>query len=100
MKGGGALDWSAFVPLAVHPTKVGIAEALRWIDRPLSASELKKIFCGKQSAGSIGHHLRQMVKWGALESAGERIGIRGAPTQLYDFTDLVTRGMSASVPRR
>lgn len=33
MKGGGALDWSAFVPLAVHPTKVGIAEALRSIDQ-------------------------------------------------------------------
>lgn len=86
------LDWGAFVPLAVHPTKVGIAEALRWIGRPLSASELKTIFCGKQSAGSIGHHLRQMVKWGALEPAGERIGTRGAPRQLYDFTGQVTRG--------
>jgi len=32
MKGGeGVPDWGALVPLAVHPTKVGIAEALRWI---------------------------------------------------------------------
>ncbi len=91
-KRGGALDWGAFVPLTVHPTKVGIAEALRWIGQPLSASELQTIFCGKQSAGSIGHHLRQMMKWGALEPAGERIGTRGAPRQLYDFTDQVTRG--------
>jgi len=93
MKRDGALDWGAFVPLTVHPTKVGIAEALRWIGRPLSASELKTIFCGQQSAGSIGHHLRQMVKWGALEPAGvRRLETRGAPIRLYDFTDQVTRG--------
>jgi hypothetical protein len=92
MKGGEqALDWGALVPLAVHPTKVGIAEALRWIGRPLSASEIQTIFGDEQRAGSIMHHLRQMEAWGALEPAGQRRGDRGAPMKLYAFTDQVTR---------
>jgi hypothetical protein len=91
MKGGEqALDWGALVPLAVHPTKVGIAEALRWTGKPLSASEIQRI-CGDPSAGSIMHHIGQMVKWGALEPAGKQPGRRGAPRQLFAFTDLVTR---------
>jgi len=91
MKGGDALDWGAVVPLAVHPTKVGIAEALRWIGRPLSASEIQRIFGGGMTAGSIMHHIRQMEGWGALESAGRESGARGAPMQLFTFTDFVTR---------
>lgn len=75
MRGRRAFDWGAFVALTVHPTKAGIAEALRWIGRPLSASELQTIFCGQQSTGSIGHHLHRSDDDGVsgMLSEGERL---------------------------
>jgi len=82
----GLLDWGALVAFAVHPTKVGIAEALRWIGRPLSASEIRRSFGNGLTNGSITHHMRQMEKWGAVEDAGREPGARGAPMQLFVLT--------------
>ncbi len=50
------LDWGALVALAVHPTKVGIAESLSAIGRPLSASKIQTICGGKVSTGSVLYH--------------------------------------------
>jgi hypothetical protein len=90
--GARALDWGALVALAVHPTKVGIAESLSVIGRPLSASEIQTIYGEPMSVGSVTYHMNELVRWGALEPAGKEPGTRGAPRQLFDFTDLVVIG--------
>lgn len=85
-QGSGLLDWGTLVAFAVHPTKVGIAEALRWIGRPLSASEIRRSFGDDMNNGTITHHMRQMEEWGAVEEAGMEPGARGAPMQLFALT--------------
>jgi hypothetical protein len=87
VKGGErVVDWSAFAALAIHPTKVGIAEALRAVGRPLSASEIQTIYGDEVSIGSVMYHIGELVKWGALEPAGREPGTRGAPRQLFNLT--------------
>jgi DNA-binding transcriptional ArsR family regulator len=62
MRGDEPLDWGALVPRIVHPTKVCIIEALRWIDRPLSASDLERVFVGELSESTISYHLRTLAE--------------------------------------
>lgn len=86
MGGERGVDWAALVAHAVHPTKVGIAEALEWIGRPLSASEIRRSFGTGLTTGSITHHMKQMEAWGAVERAGRETGARGSPMQLFALT--------------
>ena len=65
-RGDGALDWSVLVALIVHPAKVLIVEAMNWIDRPLSPSELEYVFGEKLSVSAISYHVNSLVKYGVL----------------------------------
>lgn len=90
MKGDEALDWCALVSLIAHPSKVLIIEALVWIDRPLSASELSKVFDGNPSKGALSYHFNQLAEAGVLTYVGSEQA-RGAWKQLYAFSPLVKR---------
>jgi hypothetical protein len=55
-------DWMSLVPRVVHPLKVAIVEALLWIDQPLSASDLSKVFDREFSLGLVSYHLKELRK--------------------------------------
>jgi DNA-binding transcriptional ArsR family regulator len=63
----GGFCWAALVARLLHPVDVEIIEALRWIEQPLSADELSKIFDGKWSWAKVSHHIRRLDKLGAVE---------------------------------
>jgi hypothetical protein len=86
--GGGRLDWSALFSRSIHPTRLWIIEAMRVIDRPLSASELEHVLDRKQSTSAISYHLNTLAKIEIIEQA-EMQQVRGAWKRLYVFTAAV-----------
>jgi hypothetical protein len=91
MSGDDALNWGALVARSVHPTRLWIIEAMLWIERPLSATELEGIFGKKKKAlSSFSYHIEVLVKFGVLRQARER-PVRGATERFYYFTNAVLR---------
>jgi hypothetical protein len=82
-------DWGAVGARAMHPAKVAILEALHWICRPLSASQLEKVLDGVYSLGVISHHLKCLADWDALEVV-ERRQVRGAMEKSFFFAGEVS----------
>jgi hypothetical protein len=82
------LDWGALLSRSVHPTRLWIIEAMRVIDRPLSASELEDVFGGKPSTSAISYHLNTLAKIGIVKQV-EMQQVRGAWKRLYEFTDAI-----------
>jgi hypothetical protein len=93
-EGGSAhLDWGALLSRSIHPTRLWIIEAMRVIDRPLSASELEDVFERRQTTSAISYHMTTLAKIGIVEQVEMR-QVRGAWKRLYVFTPAVkpTRG--------
>jgi hypothetical protein len=86
--GGDPLDWSALLSRSIHPTRLWIIEAMRVIDRPLSASELEDVFERKQSTSAISYHMTTLAKIGIVKQV-EMQQVRGAWKRLYVFTEAV-----------
>ncbi len=82
------LDWGALVSRFVHPTKVWIIEAMRWIDRPLSASDLEKVLAGAKDLSAISYHVNSLAKAGALERVKKR-QVRGTRESHFSVTKTV-----------
>ncbi len=85
MTGGGIPDgfWAALAARLLHPQQLQIIEALRWIDRPLSASELVQVFHREQRLSSVAYHVRRLVALGALRPTGGRRPVRGSIERFY-----------------
>jgi hypothetical protein len=62
--------WMALVARVLHPTHVEIIEALRWIDRPLAATDLLWVFEGQRTGLRIERRLRQLTRLGAVAPDG------------------------------
>jgi hypothetical protein len=77
-----AFNWEALVPLLVHPVKVTIIEAMTWIERPLSATDLDRILQGEVGVSLLSYHLRKLAE---LEIIGptRRETVRGATQTFY-----------------
>jgi hypothetical protein len=58
----GEFFWSALAARVLHPAQVEIIEALRWIDQPLSATDLLRVFEGERVGLRIEHRLRQLAR--------------------------------------
>ncbi len=82
------LDWGALLSRSIHPTRLWIIEAMRVIDRPLSASELERVFEGGQSTSAISYHMTTLAKIGVVKQV-EMQQVRGAWKRLYVFTAAV-----------
>jgi hypothetical protein len=83
-----SFDWDALVSRVVHPLKVATVEAMLWIDRPLSSSELTKLF-GCQPEVEVGHvayHVRCLAEAGVLTKVRTR-QVRGATQTFYSLRD-------------
>ena len=84
-KGGGLpFDWDVLVPQLVHAHKVEIVEALSWIGRPLSATDLTKVLENGHTVPGLSHHLRTLAKAGGLELISER-PVRVSMERFYFF---------------
>jgi hypothetical protein len=86
--GSVALDWGALLSRSVHPTRLWIIEAMRVIDRPLSASELEQVFDASQSTSAISYHMTTLAKIGIVKLIDMQ-QVRGAWKRLYVFTSAV-----------
>lgn len=87
-KSGKPLDWNALAMLLAHPTKALIIEAMRWIDRPLSASDLVPAFDGALSLSVVSYHVKTLADYGILTQV-KKLKVRGAWKHLYIFSDAV-----------
>jgi DNA-binding transcriptional ArsR family regulator len=81
-------DWPALIARLVHPTKVGIIEALSGIGQPLSATDLTKLFGDPKQhyLSKVSYHARKLEKDGLLAVARRR-PVRGAIEQFYVIQD-------------
>ena len=62
----GDFCWGALAARLLHPVQVEIIEALRWIGRPLSATDFVYVFGGRRAGLRIEHHLRRLTKLEAV----------------------------------
>ena len=79
-------DWEALVPLLVHPAKVEIIEAMSWIGRPLSATDMDRILSGRLGVSLISYHLRKLAELRAIEKVRQE-HVRGAIQTFYALSD-------------
>ncbi len=78
-------DWCALVPIAIHPTRVAIIEALCWIGEPLSAVDFRRLFADENYDTSyLSYHVAKLAKTGVLVQVGRR-QVRGALKKSYFF---------------
>jgi hypothetical protein len=91
--GGPALDWAALVPRTVHPVKVSIVEAMEWVGRPVSATELTDMF--EEGEGHylsiVAYHMTRLVDLGAVEKVNHR-AVRGARETFYFLAPAMAHG--------
>lgn len=66
----GDFFWGALAARVLHPTHVEIIESLRWIDQPLSATDLLRIFESQRVGLRIERRLRQLARLDAVALAG------------------------------
>ncbi len=85
MTDGEALDWfwATLAARLLHSYQVQIIEAMRWVDEPLSASELVHVLGTGQRLSTIAYHVRRLDSIGALTAAGRRHPQRGSEEKLY-----------------
>jgi hypothetical protein len=91
MSQGSTFEWDALVPYLVHPLKVAIVETISWIDMPLSASELSRIFMLEFELSLVSYHLTKLAEVGAVVKVGQR-PVRGALQSFYFFPDREWKG--------
>ncbi|MEX2105561.1 MAG: helix-turn-helix domain-containing protein [Solirubrobacterales bacterium] len=77
-------DWVTLVPRLVHPLKVAIIEALLWIDAPMSASELNRVFAGRFGVNLVSYHVKSLAEVGVVVKVRDR-QVRGVLETFYFF---------------
>jgi len=81
----GMYEWDELVPHIVHPTKVAIVEALRYLGHELSSTEMSKMFDDPTTTLShVAYHVRSLAEKGALVQTGQR-QVRGALERFFYF---------------
>lgn len=77
-------DWDALVSLLVHPMRVSIIEALRWVGEPLSATDLRKVFDEAHSLPVISYHVVTLAQANVVVKVRQR-HVRGSIEKFYFF---------------
>lgn len=82
-----AFSWEALVPLVLHPVKVAVIEAILWIDRPLSPTQLTESFDAEEYyLGIVSHHLNELARLGAVKLVKTRqVPGKGAKEKFFFF---------------
>lgn len=71
-RGDEQVGWDLLVPRLVNPAKVIIIEAMPWIDRPLSATELEQISGRDPGLQTLSYHLKNLEELGVLKVTAKR----------------------------
>lgn len=58
--------WAALAARILHPAYVEIIEALRWIDRPLTGTDLVRVLQGQRVGLRVERRLQQLARLGAV----------------------------------
>jgi len=75
--------WGTLGARLLHPIQIQIIEAMLWIDRPISASALVKVFNEELRLSTVAYHVRRLNSLRALRTVGKRVPSRGSPEKLY-----------------
>ena len=77
-------DWAALVPRVVHPARVAIIEAMLWVGRPISASDMVQMIEEEVSVSSLAYHFRVLAdrKVEVTEQVDRR-QVRGAEEKFF-----------------
>jgi hypothetical protein len=75
-------QWDALVSRVLHPAKVEVIEAMRWIRRPLATSELCKVLDDTYTVSHLDYHVTALTKLSVLMEAGQE-KVRGATKRYY-----------------
>jgi len=92
------VDWSVLIPYLVHPTKVIVIEAMLWIERPMSATELEKVSGGTPVLSAFSYHLKQLAEISVLEMVEKRKArkVRGGRKETFFYFARRQRSQSAT----
>lgn len=80
----GDFDWGRLVAGSVHPAKVEVIEAMRWVGAPMSASAVSKSCGGMRDVGNVAYHIKRMARQGILKRVSSRQA-RGALEVFYEL---------------
>jgi DNA-binding transcriptional ArsR family regulator len=77
-------NWDRLLGAVLHPTQVEVLSALEWIDEPLSATDLTRVFgrTPEVSRSGMDYHVKRLATLGALELVSSR-RVRGATEYFY-----------------
>jgi len=75
-------NWESLVPHLIHPAKVAIIEAMKWIGVPVSPRELDRVFDEQYGVSLVSYHMRTLLNVGVVEKDRQR-PVRGALQTFY-----------------
>jgi len=81
--GPAAVDWDGLLTGLLHSTQFQIIEAMHWIGRPVSASQLVHVFDrDPKDLSAVSYHLRRLGELKIVRLRSER-RVRGAKERFY-----------------
>jgi len=88
-------DWGLLVPHLIHPVKVAIIEAMKWVGVPLSPRELDHLFDEQFGVSLVAYHMRTLAEVGVVGKVGQQ-PVRGAMQTFYALSVSETKTPSHS----
>lgn len=81
--GPAPVDWDGLLASLLHPTQFQIIEAMHWIGRPVSASQLVHVFDrDSKDLSALAYHLRRLRELKIVRLASVK-RVRGAKERFY-----------------
>ena len=79
---GSAVDWDGLLARLLNPTQCQIIEAMHWIGRPVSASQLIQVLDRPKDLSTVSYHLRRLAELKIARLSSVR-RVRGAKERQY-----------------
>jgi hypothetical protein len=76
------VDWDGLLVRLLHKTQLEIIEAMGWVNRPMSASQLVQVFDESTTLASVSYHVRRLRGIGVLRLSWIR-PVRGTKERLH-----------------
>lgn len=84
--------WDALVSQVIHPMKVAIIEAIRYVERPLSASDVRRSMEEARTVSFVAYHVKELVAMEALIQVSQR-AVRGTEEKFYEIPSALLRSV-------
>jgi DNA-binding transcriptional ArsR family regulator len=90
-RGAAGVDWNGLLAALLHPTQFQVIEAMHWIERPVSASQLVRVFDrDPKDLSAVSYHLRRLSELKIVRLSSTK-KVRGATERLYKLGAVVER---------